>query len=318
MSHLLAPLSAVAAKGSSCSLGECFMLFGIIHQLTTDLETISAIASQVVRDFAEDNVVYLELRTTPKEREGMTKESYVRAVLDGIACASAQLRSQQVESNGHSSSCVPDILVKLLLSIDRREGPHEAMQTVEVAKQFMGCGVVGIDLSGNPSTGVWESWLPALVEARKAGLKITLHGGEVPGRSKEAMQQLAFCPDRLGHMCYMEDNVKEALLASKIPLELCLTSNIKTQTFPCFQDHHFREVFFAQHPLVICTDDSGVFHTSLSQEYAIAMHTFGIHERDIQRLVADSIDYTFTSDAEKLELKRRIHPQLSMLICKSS
>ncbi|KAF5830166.1 hypothetical protein DUNSADRAFT_14943 [Dunaliella salina] len=155
--------------------------------------------------------------------------------------------------------------------------------------------------------------LPALLEARKAGLRVTLHGGEVPGRSEEAMQQLAFHPDRLGHMCYMEDRVKEALLASKIPLELCLTSNIKTQTFPCFQDHHFQEVFLAKHPLVLCTDDSGVFHTSLSQEFAIAMNTFGIQEKDVQRLVAESIDYTFASDAEKLELKRCLLPRLSQI-----
>ncbi|KAF5830167.1 hypothetical protein DUNSADRAFT_14944 [Dunaliella salina] len=105
MSHLLAPLNAVAAKGNCCSLEECFMLFGIIHQLTTDFGTISAIASQVVLDFAEDNVVYLELRTSPKSREGMTKELYVKAVLDGIDHALGQLQLQQQKgSNGTVSS----------------------------------------------------------------------------------------------------------------------------------------------------------------------------------------------------------------------
>jgi len=39
--------------------------------------------------------VYLELRTTPKEREGMTKESYVQAVLNGITLAGEELQDQR-------------------------------------------------------------------------------------------------------------------------------------------------------------------------------------------------------------------------------
>jgi adenosine deaminase len=51
----------------------------------------------VVLDFAADNVVYVELRTTPKERvsSGMTKESYVQAVLDGVALGVKQLEGSQ-------------------------------------------------------------------------------------------------------------------------------------------------------------------------------------------------------------------------------
>lgn len=48
------------------TLSECFKLFDVIHQITTDHETITGIASEVVEDFAADNVRYLELRTTPK------------------------------------------------------------------------------------------------------------------------------------------------------------------------------------------------------------------------------------------------------------
>lgn len=39
----------------------------------------------VIREFADDNVCYLELRSTPRpcQESGMTAESYVRAVLRG-------------------------------------------------------------------------------------------------------------------------------------------------------------------------------------------------------------------------------------------
>ena len=55
-----------ACPAGQKTLEECFRLFELIHQVTTEHETITAIASQVLEAFAADNVVYLELRTTPK------------------------------------------------------------------------------------------------------------------------------------------------------------------------------------------------------------------------------------------------------------
>ena len=69
-------------------------------------------------------------------------------------------------------------MVRLLLSIDRRESKAAAMRTVELAADFHEV-VVGVDLSGNPSIGEFQTWAPALQRARELGLKITLHAGEV-------------------------------------------------------------------------------------------------------------------------------------------
>jgi adenosine deaminase len=41
----------------------------VIHRLTTDHATITRIAEEVVIDFANDGVVWLELRTSPKVRK---------------------------------------------------------------------------------------------------------------------------------------------------------------------------------------------------------------------------------------------------------
>ncbi len=58
--------TAGAADEGDRTLAECFSVFALIHEVTTEHATITRIAREVVEDFASDRVVYLELRTTPK------------------------------------------------------------------------------------------------------------------------------------------------------------------------------------------------------------------------------------------------------------
>ncbi len=61
-------------------------------------------------------------------------------------------------------------------------------------------------------------------------------------------------------------------------------------------------MLLAGHPVVLCTDDQGVFQTSLSKEYAIAAQAFHLTEDDLWTIVLHSVDYTFLSKGAKAEL----------------
>lgn len=300
------------------SLVEVFKLFDLIHVITTEHSTITRITKEVIEDFASENVVYLELRTTPKKNDsiGMSKRSYMEAVIQGLRDvasvdvhfvsrteqAPSSLNSQSTE-NSFNGSAKKKIYVRLLLSIDRRETTVAALETVELALEMRDLGVVGVDLSGNPTVGEWDTFVPALSFARQQGLRVTLHCGEVPNR-KEVQQMLDFVPERIGHACYFCEEDWRKLKDLNIPVEICLTSNIVTQSISSIDVHHFADLYRTKHPIALCTDDAGVFSTSLSQEYSLASSSFGIDKVDIFDLAYKAISLAFADHKVKDEVRK--------------
>lgn len=303
------------------SLTEVFKMFDLIHILTTDHETVTRITKEVIEDFAAENVVYLELRTTPKKNvsKGMNKKSYMEAVLEGLravstvevdifsepkfdcpASADIYAWNNGCASNGTGKK---KIYVRLLLSIDRRETTEAAMETVKLALEMRHLGVVGIDLSGNPVIGEWLTFLPALEFAKEQGLLITLHCGEVPNLV-EIRAMLDFLPARIGHACCFGEEEWAKLKSSKIPVEICLTSNIRTETISSVDIHHFADLYSSGHPIILCTDDSGVFSTSVSGEYSLASSSFGIQKREMFQLARNAVNFIFAGNKVKQELEQ--------------
>ncbi|VFQ88953.1 unnamed protein product [Cuscuta campestris] len=247
----------------------------------------------------------------------MSKRSYMEAVLEGLRAVRTVevdiFHGSDVEShaNAHTlcNGCGMNgtrrkkIYVRLLLSIDRRETREAAMETVKLAMEMRHLGVVGIDLSGNPAIGEWTTFLPVLEFAKEKGLLVTLHCGEVPNM-EEINAMLDFLPARIGHACCLQQEEWKKLKSFKIPVEICLTSNIRTETISSLDIHHFADLYNSKHPIVLCTDDSGVFSTTSSQEYAIASSAFGIGKREMFDLARNAIGFIFADDGVKHELEQ--------------
>ncbi|XP_012735828.2 adenosine deaminase-like protein [Fundulus heteroclitus] len=288
-------------KGQRRTLDECFEVFKVIHKLVDTDEDILMVAKDVIKEFAADNVKYLELRSTPREEKDtrLTKKSYVDAVIKAI---------QQCKNEGL------DIDVRFLVAIDRRNGPEVALETVKLAEDFMlssGDLVVGIDLSGDPTVGHGRVLLPALERARNSGLKLSLHMSEVPSQLEESELLLNLPPDRIGHGTFLHpemggsQSLVDRVVKHQIPLEICLTSNVKGQTVPSYSQHHFRYWYQLGHPCVICTDDKGVFCTDLSQEYQLAASAFGLSRDAVWRLSERAVDCVFAGEAVKQQLRQK-------------
>ncbi|KAG9341932.1 hypothetical protein JZ751_018249 [Albula glossodonta] len=296
-------------KGQRRTLDECFQVFEVIHQLTDTEEDILMVAKAVIREFAADGVKYLELRSTPREEThtGLTKRRYVEMVIEAIRqCEQEDL----------------DIAVRFLVAIDRRNGAEAAMETVKLAEDFMVSSdgvVVGLDLSGDPTVGHGKDLLPALQKAKNSGLRLALHLSEVQSQKEESELLLELPPDRIGHGTFLHPEVGgskslvDKVRERTIPLELCLTSNVKGQTVASYDKHHFSYWYQLGHPCVLCTDDKGVFSTELSQEYHLAASTFGLSQEAVWALSEQAINCSFAPDHLKAQLHQRwasLRPQV--------
>ncbi|EZA47964.1 hypothetical protein DMN91_011425 [Ooceraea biroi] len=276
------------------SLSECFKVFDIAHALTVTPQAVFVATCDVIKEFHEDNVIYLELRSTPRAvKESMTKTEYLEAIMKAFET---------------SKSRYPHITVKLLVSINRKQGYESAKENINLAIQFTKRYpeyVVGIDLSGDPMAG--DSFLELLETSRKAGLKIAAHCAEVPNEM-ETIDILKFKPDRLGHCTCIHPSLQgskqlfDMLLKSRIPVELCLTSNVKCKTISSYASHHFKYLHQAGHPITIGTDDKGVFNTCLSKEYELLSSVFNVARKQLKELSLLSVQYSFASAEEKKSL----------------
>lgn len=184
-------------------------MFKVAHNVTNNPDAICKATQNVIKEFADDNVVYLELRTTPREEPDMTKKQYIDAVIHGIEIC---------------SESVPNITVKLLLSLDRKAPEENANNTLELALEYLRTHshiFKGLDVSGDPTKGTWFKHVVA--EARVNKLKITIHCAEVPN-IKETEEIIDFVPDRIGHgTCIVSefggsDEMFQKFLESKIPV----------------------------------------------------------------------------------------------------
>ena len=227
----------------------------------------------------------MEIRSTPRCSQSMTRRDYVQSLMDGTAEASTD-----------------GIIVKWILSIDRRHSLQEALEIVSLAIEYKNQGVVAVDLCGDPFAGSFTSLRPAFDKARAAGLKVTLHLAEVKAMQSETLEMLRYLPDRIGHGTFLDSDARSMVIGKSIPIEVCLTSNLHCKTVSKIEDHHFIDFHFEGHPCVICTDDKGIFQSSLSNEYALASSAFSLSPLDCVNLSRRSVNFIFADENVKTHL----------------
>jgi len=177
----------------------------------------------------------------------------------------------------------------------RQFGPDHAMEVARIAAKYVGDGAISFGIGGDEVGGPALGLRHAFAYARDAGLRLTAHAGETDG-PESIRAALEVGAERIGHgIRAVEDpDLMRQLREERIPLEVCITSNVKTGAVPSLGAHPVRRLFDAGVPITLNTDDPGVFETDLAREFGLARDVFGFSEAELARIAAAANTFRFT------------------------
>jgi adenosine deaminase/aminodeoxyfutalosine deaminase len=164
----------------------------------------------------------------------------------------------------------------------RQFGPDHVMQVARLAANYVGDGAISFGIGGDEVKGPAREFREAYRYAKDAGLRLTAHAGETDG-PWSIRAALEIGAERIGHgIRAIEDpELMRRLREEQIPLEVSITSNVKTGAVRSLEDHPVKKLFDAGVPITLNTDDPGVFETDLTAEYALARDFFGFSEGEL-------------------------------------
>ncbi|HTX41899.1 MAG TPA: adenosine deaminase [Acidobacteriaceae bacterium] len=178
-------------------------------------------------------------------------------------------------------------------------------KAAELRPQFP--SIIGIGIGGDERRTGAEPFRELYAEARAAGLRLTAHAGESVG-PEGIWGAINIGAERLGHaLSAIHDPELIAVLAERqIPLEICVSSNLKTGCCPRLEDHPLRRYFDSGLMVTLNSDDPALFLSDLEDEYRLAHDAFAFTPEHLRELAANSIEASFLPPERKVTLLRRI------------
>lgn len=265
--------------------------FDVIGGVFKDKEVISDLTHGAIADAHKDNVKYLEFRFSPQymaKAHNLDVEDVLKGVFDGV----------QRGANDF------DTKVNLTLIVERWDSHDRAREVADLAARHQDKGIVALDLANDEYNFPPGPFAQIFQDAKKAGLKITVHSGEAgpADNVRVSIEQLG--ADRIGHgvRAYTDPSLVQLAADRKIPFEMCPTSNEQTQTVENMDNYPFEPFYRAGVPVTANTDDPSISGITLSDEVAKIAKMTTLSLNDIRQIEQNGIDYGFTSEANKREL----------------
>jgi adenosine deaminase/aminodeoxyfutalosine deaminase len=181
------------------------------------------------------------------------------------------------------------VQVRWILDAVRQFGAEAGMRVAELAVERAAQGVAGFGIGGDEARGDARDFRGVFEFARRGGLAVLPHAGETVGPDS-VWAALECGAQRIGHgFRSIEDPVLVRHLADRqIPLEICITSNVRTGSVNSLTEHPVRRLYEAGVPITLNTDDPAMFETTLTREFEIAREAFGFSEAELAEIAANA------------------------------
>ena len=263
---------------------------------------LERVTYEMMEDMYNDSVIYVETRFSPvfHTLRGLHWERTVNAVLKGL-------------ERGRK-----DFGVEFGLIICAMRNMQLSQEMAELAVDFRERGVVGFDLAGEEGGFPPKKHVDAFHYIQRQNFNITIHAGEAFGK-ESIWQAIQWCgAHRIGHATRLIEDIgvdkndsqkavkmgylAQYVLDKRIPLEICLTSNIDTGAVKSLQKHPFGLLHKYKFRVTLNTDDRLMSNTSMTKELKIAHRVFKLNFDDLEKITINAMKSAFIPHNRRIRL----------------
>ena len=276
-------------------LGEYLTKFAFPLSLLQSEAAIEQGMYTLCRELDAEGCIYAEIRFAPQLHldKGLDQRKVVEAAIRGF-----------------KRSAIDGGLILCCMRGDDNAALNET--TLEIAREYLGKGVVALDLAGNEAGFPTDSFASLFARARELQVPFTIHAGEADC-AESVRSALAMGASRIGHgVRSIEDPALVDILAKNhIALELCPISNIQTTVFDDISEYPIRQFLKAGVAVTVNSDNRSVSATTARQEMLLLKNTFALTDEEEKALLHSSVDAAFASEALKKKLHERVEESFS-------
>lgn len=261
--------------------------FAIFQNSITSPQVVERIAWELFEDSARQNIRLFEVRFSPDWAFRGHNLDWDEA-LEGLLRAKKRAEREL------------DMAIGLIAITSRSLGPDSCVRTVDWAIRHRE-HILGIDLADSERDFPLWKFVPSVMKAKDAGLKVTIHTGEdTPASFVKEVIELVH-PDRIGHGIHAIEDMKvvELIKERNITLEVNPWSNYLTNSVRTIAEHPLKKLFDLGVKVTINSDDPEVLETNVNNEYRIAHEILGMSLADIAACNRHACEASFIPEAAK-------------------
>jgi adenosine deaminase len=283
------------------SLRDYLKIFDLTLKVLQEKQALYRVAYELTEDAAAENVRHLEVRYSPvlHRRRKLSYEDIVDPVIAGLADAGR----------------VHGLSTGVIVCGIRSMSPRTSLGLAELAVAYKGRGVLGFDLAGQEKDYPAKQHRAAFQRILTNNVNLTVHAGEAFG-APSISQALHQCgAHRIGHGTRLREDPD--LLAyvndHRIPLEMCLSSNVQTKAAKSLRAHPFGAYFRRGLRVTINTDSRLVSGTTVSREIDLAARAFRLGPYELKRILINGFKSAFLPYAQKARVLRRVNLEIDQI-----
>jgi len=274
------------------NLGDYLKIFDITLSVMQERDALYRVAFELGEDAAAENVKHLEVRYSPilHRKKRLSFEDIVDPVIAGLTEA------------GRKYGLSTGVIICGIRSMN----PKTSMALAELAVAYKGKGVLAFDLAGQEKDYPAKAHRAAFSLILKHNINSTVHAGEAFG-APSIGQALHYCgAHRIGHGTRLREDpdLMRYVNDHRIPLEVCLSSNVQTKTVRTAREHPFHFYFKQGLRVTLNTDSRLISATTVSNEISLAAKTFRLSPYEVKKIIINGFKSSFLPYAEKARILR--------------